>query len=143
MLFVNKHVADIICKNPEVIVIDCTYKINKYRMPLLVIIDHTALNISFYIAFVFIESEEKDNFLWVMEILKALYRHFGLKNLFVIVTDWDFAFMKAIATIFLDVKNLLYIWHINMNVLKNCKPAFKKEENWKKFNNSWHCDDTE
>ena len=68
---------------------------------------HTVLNPSFYVAFAFIESEEEENFQWVMEMLKALYRHLGLKNPCIIVTDQDFAFVKPIATTFLDVVNLL------------------------------------
>lgn len=127
MFFVNKHIANIICKNSEVIVIDYTYKINRYRILMLVIMGHTALNTSFYIVFAFIKNKEKENFLWVMEMLKTLYRHLGLKDDYIIIIDRDFAFMKAIATIFLDVENLLYIWHINMNILKIANLSLKKK----------------
>ena len=107
-------------------------------MPMLVIMGHTALNTSFYVAFGFIDNEEKDNFTWVMEMLKGLYRHLGLKDPEVIVTDRDLALMEAIANVFPEVANLLCVWHINMNVLKNCKPAFDVEEDWEKFYNAWH-----
>ena len=106
-------------------------------MPLLIIMGHTALGTSFYIAFAFLEKEEEEDFVWVLEMLKALYKHIGLKNPEVIVTDRDLALMNAIATVFETTVNLLCIWHINMNVLKNCKPAFDTEEAWKEFYNAW------
>ena len=116
---------------------DCTYKTNKYRMPLLVIMGHTALGSSFYIAFAFLESEEEESFVWVLEMLQALYRHLGLPDPSVVVIDRDLALMNAIARVFALAVVLLCIWHINMNVLKHCKPAFDTQENWKKFYDAW------
>ena len=116
---------------------DCTYKTNKYKMPLLIIMGHTALGTSFCIGFAFLEKEEEEDFTWVMEHLKALYRHLGLKDPEVIVTDRDLALMNAIATVFASSANLLCVWHVNTNVLKNCKPAFDTEEKWKEFEAAW------
>ena len=116
---------------------DCIYKINKYKMSLLIIMSHTALGINFYIAFAFLKKKKKKDFVWILEMLKALYKHIGLKNSKVIVIDRDLAFMNVIETIFETIVNLLYIWHINMNVLKNCKSTFDTEETWKKFYNAW------
>ena len=36
LFFVNKNIRDVLSKNSEVIIMDCTYKTNKYRMPLFV-----------------------------------------------------------------------------------------------------------
>ena len=106
-------------------------------MPLLVIMGHTALGTSFYIAFAFLESEEEEDFVWVLEMLKALYRHLGLSDPTVVVIDRDLALMNAIARVFALAVILLCIWHINMNVLKNCKADFDTEEEWKEFYNAW------
>jgi len=41
----------------EVILMNCIYKINKYKMSLLIIIKVIALNIIFYVAFYFMKGE--------------------------------------------------------------------------------------
>ena len=62
LFFVNKHIKKVLCKNFEVLVMDCTYKINKYGMSMLVVMNHISLSTSFYIGFAFIEKEEEKNF---------------------------------------------------------------------------------
>ena len=62
LFFVNKHVADIFRKNFEIIIMNVTYKINKYEISLFVIINYTALNNSFYIVFAFLKKKKKKNF---------------------------------------------------------------------------------
>ena len=63
LFFVNKHVAEILRKNSEVIAMNAIYKINKYDMFLVIIMGHTALDTSFYIAFAFLEKEEKKDYI--------------------------------------------------------------------------------
>lgn len=49
--------------NSEVLIIDCTYKTNKYRMSLLVISKQTIISITFYIAFAFMLDKNTKNYL--------------------------------------------------------------------------------
>ena len=46
---------------------DATYKINKYKLPLLVIIGVIVLNITFYVGFAFMSGENTENYTWVIE----------------------------------------------------------------------------
>lgn len=62
LFFVNKHIKKVLCKNSEILVMDCTYKTNRYGMPMLVVMSHTSLGTSFYIGFAFIEKKEEKNF---------------------------------------------------------------------------------
>ena len=117
---------------------DCTYKTNKYRMPLFVIMGATSLGSSFYIAFAFIDGEEELGFGWVIVQIRELYRELGLRDPVVVVTDRDLALMNAIATNYPAAVNILCVWHINRNVLKNSKPAFETHEAWKEFLAAWH-----
>ena len=57
LFFVNKHVIKILRKNLEIIAINAIYKINKYNISLIIIINHTTLNINFYIVFVFFKKK--------------------------------------------------------------------------------------
>lgn len=58
----------------EVLLLDFTYKINHYRMPLCVISGVTGLNICFYIGFAFLSSETYTDYHWVLSSLQQFYR---------------------------------------------------------------------
>lgn len=57
-LFFAHPVSVQLCKMfPCVFLLDCTYKTNRYKLPLLCIMGVTSTNRSFYAAFVFMSSE--------------------------------------------------------------------------------------
>lgn len=37
-----------------------------------------------------------------------------------------------------DSKYALYLWHIDKNMLINCKSLFNTKETWKTFYDNWH-----
>ena len=45
--------------------------------------------------------------------------------------------MKGIAQVFPNCKNVLCIWHINKNVLANCKVQFSSDD-WDDFMEQWN-----
>ncbi|KAI5427084.1 hypothetical protein KIW84_032494 [Lathyrus oleraceus] len=97
-----------------------TYKTNKYRQPLFEIVGMTSTELTFDIAFAYMESEQTENFCWVLEKLKELLvkKHSCPQ---VILTDRDLALMKAIEIVFPRSINLLCRFHINKNVGAKCK----------------------
>lgn len=138
LVFVNKLAKEILGKNSVVIVMHCTYKTNKYVMPMLVIMGHTSLYSSFYIGFAFIETEGEEDFVWILEQLTALFKALGLNEPWVIVTDKDLALMNAIKIVYPRINHLLCLCHINKNILKNCKPSFETQEQWQEFLAAWY-----
>lgn len=48
----------------HVLIMDCTYKTNRYRMPLLEIVGLTSTDMTFVVAFVYLQYEKEDNFTW-------------------------------------------------------------------------------
>ncbi|KAI5401505.1 hypothetical protein KIW84_066106 [Lathyrus oleraceus] len=105
---------------PIVLVMDSTYKTNKYRQPLFEIVGMTSTELTFAVGFAYMESEQTENFCWVLEKLKEL---FVKKDMCpqVILTDRDLALMKAIEVVFPSSINLLCRFHINKNVGAKCK----------------------
>ena len=89
---------------PEVFLLDCIYKTNKFKMPLLIIVGSTSLNTSFYVAFVFLRHEQEENFCWALQYLKAAIDTSCQSA--VLVIDRDLALMNIIASIFLDTAHL-------------------------------------
>ncbi|KAF5710300.1 mutator-like element transposase [Fusarium mundagurra] len=57
----------------EVLILDCTYKTNKYKMPLLNAIGVDACQRSFCIAFAFLSGEEEGDYNWALAQLRSIY----------------------------------------------------------------------
>ena len=89
-------------------------------MPLLEVVGVTSTEMTFAVAFAFVESEKMDNFIWVLEKVKSmLLKEDALPK--VIVTDRDLALMNAVAKVFPTSSNLLCQFHIRKNVRAKCK----------------------
>ena len=89
----------------SVLIMDCTYKTNRYRLPLLEIVGVTSTNLTFSVAFVYLEAERVDNYTWAMEKLQSLMFADRLPN--VIVTDRELALMNVGRLVFPTTTNLL------------------------------------
>ncbi|XP_052208410.1 protein FAR-RED IMPAIRED RESPONSE 1-like [Diospyros lotus] len=120
---------------PHVLIMDCTYKTNRYRYPLLQIVGVTSTELTFPVAFAFMDHEYEDNYTWAMERLQSLMG----SNIFprVVVTDRELALINAIHKVFPNATTLLCRWHISKNVLANCKKFFDRKETWEKFILDW------
>jgi hypothetical protein len=103
---------------PIVLVMDSTYKTNKYRQPLFEIVGMTSTELTFAVGFAYMESEQTENFCWVLEKLKEL---FVKKDMCpqVILTDRDLALMKAIEIVFPRSINFPCRFHINKKLVPN------------------------
>ncbi len=80
--------SQIILKNNfEVLVMNCTYKINKYKMSLFIVSDQIALHNIFYVIFCFMTKEKKNDYVWVLKQLKRLYQQLQLSDSTVLLTN--------------------------------------------------------
>jgi hypothetical protein len=55
----------------------------------------------------------------------------------VFVTNKNFELIRTLRIIFFIAHHLLCIWHVNKNVLVNCKFAFSTKEIWETFYANW------
>ena len=134
LFFVDKNIINTLRKNSEVLVMDCTYKTNRFNMPLLDIVGHTAIGTTFYIGFAFVDREKENRYTWVLDQLKSLFRSLGIRDPSVVVTDMDKGLIRALKKAYPDCKVLICIWHMNKDVRANCKPSFRgDEEAWNTF----------
>ncbi|KAL7252612.1 hypothetical protein ACSBR1_007225 [Camellia fascicularis] len=53
------------------------------------------------------------------------------------VSDRELALMNAIQVVFPTTTNLLCVWHIEKNILANCKSYFEAQEDWSTFLCTW------
>ncbi|KAH6757618.1 hypothetical protein C2S51_038766 [Perilla frutescens var. frutescens] len=57
---------------PEVLLMDCMYKTNRYRLPIFEIVGVTSTSMTFSVACVYLEAEKEDNYIWALTVLKGL-----------------------------------------------------------------------
>ena len=138
LFFVNNDVKKILRKNFEILVMNCIYKINKYDMSLMIIMSHTAIDTSFYIDFAFLEKKEQKNFEWLLNCLRCLYEYYEFKHADVIVIDRNLTLIIVLRVLYSRAKNLLCLWHVHKNFLKNCKIFFVEKNDWLEFLIVWH-----
>ena len=77
-----------------------------------------------------------------MQTLKRLFDHLHLSYPMTALTDGDKALTPALYTVFnQDVEHRinhgLCIWHLDQNVIVNCKKYFRTNEEWKVFYRRW------
>lgn len=79
LFFMFAHLESIKYANlyNRVFVLDCTYKTNRYRMPLLHIISVSPSNSTFSVAFCFMQNEQEESYIWT---LKTFF-HFSTPSL--------------------------------------------------------------
>ncbi|XP_012842287.1 PREDICTED: uncharacterized protein LOC105962517 [Erythranthe guttata] len=102
---------------PYVILMDCTYKTNRYEMPLLEIIGVTPVGRNFTIAVAFMSREDEDTYAWTLRCLRDILP-IGIEPE-VILTDRDLGLLKALSKVFPHSHHMLCLYHINRNVEAN------------------------
>jgi hypothetical protein len=107
-----------------VLMADCTYKTNRFKMPLLHFVGLSNVGKSFSVAFCFMKSETKNDYIWALKSWLDCF----LQSPNVLVTDHEEALIYASSEVFPTSHQVLCIWHMNQNILKNCKPIFSDVE---------------
>jgi hypothetical protein len=123
---------------PEILLLDCNYKTNKYGMPLLDMIGVDASQKSFCIAFAFLSGETEADYMWALEQLKSFYQQCDTPLPSVILTDCFLACINAVDALFPSSSALLCLWHANKAIVSRCKLAFSKAEEWEEFHQFWY-----
>ncbi len=114
-----------------VFLLNCTYKTNKFGMPLLNVVGIMSTYATFNVGFTFLHAENEETYAWVLEQFSEVVIP---KDLY---TDQKLALMNGITQVFLGYHNILCCWHINKNILANCKTRFSDVE-WQQFMERWN-----
>jgi hypothetical protein len=135
LMFAHPTSIELANKYNRAFVLDCTYKTNRFKMPLLHIIGVTASNLSFTIALCFMLNEGTESYTWA---LRTFFNWLSLPegHYPVLCTDRELALLGAIAIVRPLSPHLLCIWHINKNVASNTKECFT-QEGWVEFLQDW------
>ncbi|TVY74433.1 PKS-NRPS hybrid synthetase [Fusarium oxysporum f. sp. cubense] len=146
VLFAHPESVAYLQAYPDVLILDCTYKTNKYGMPLLDLIGVDSCQRSFCVAFAFLSGECEEDYFWALDRFRSLCENHRIRHPSVILTDRCLACMNAVDTCFPSSRPLLCLWHVNKAVLHYCQPGFTRQtqgdnpgiEAWDEFYGHWH-----
>ncbi|OVA14298.1 hypothetical protein BVC80_9021g23 [Macleaya cordata] len=121
---------------PSVLMVDFTYKTNRFKVPLLHVVGVTSTGRSFTVAYAFIDADTEEHFSWALTQLKSLFSPNNLPSVF--ITDREPALMNAIDVVFPGASRLLCTSHMTRDVVASCKKAFEEnDEMWNDFFRDW------
>ena len=133
LFFCHKSSAKLVDSFNNVFIMDCTYKTNRYGMPLLNIVGITSTYQSFNAGFAFLSAETEYEYVW------ALTEFAKIAQPKVIITDREMSLMNAIRIVYPTCANLLCVWHINKNILANTKDnSWNIDEEFERFMKEWN-----
>ncbi|MCH90815.1 protein FAR1-RELATED SEQUENCE 6, partial [Trifolium medium] len=111
----TETISDIFFAHPEsiklfnlfhiVLVMESTYKTNKYGFPLLEFVGNTSTEQTFSVGFAFMTAEKEDHFIWALQKCRDLLR--CADDVKVVVTDREGALMNAVEKVFPKATDLL------------------------------------
>ena len=138
--FVPPHAIEFIANNGSVMFFDCTYKTNRYNMPLLHIVAVTPFNTTMSIGFSFLSGEKKEDYDKAFKHLSEIFGEFFCPH--VVISDRELALIANFETYLSNSKHILCRWHINKNIVAKCKRFFTVDDNLDAFmsdcNNLWN-----
>lgn len=118
LFFAHDEAIDLAQENPDVILIDATYRMNRYNMPLLHFMAVTAVGRTTSIALCFLPAENETTYRKAIQAFKDLVM--GEIKIEVFLTDDEAALKTALSVIFPGVPQLLCLWHISGQRPKSC-----------------------
>ena len=112
--------------NSEVLILDSTYRTNRYKMPLVNIVGITPCNKSFFAGSAFLPSEKVLDYEWVFEAIEEVYDVLKLPYPKTFVTDGDPHIATALQRVFPGANHILCLWHINSNIQIRILPIIRR-----------------
>jgi len=100
----------------DIIIVDATYRVNKYKLPLVLFtgFDYRGKNVLLGVAIVNDETEETYD--WVFRSFFKLHLQRMPK---IIVTDHDLAIQAVLIKTYPEITHILCMWHTIQNLKKN------------------------
>jgi len=134
LMFAHPECVELLNLFPYVLLMDATYKTNRYYMPLVQVIGVTSTGQNFHIAFAFLKDEKKESFVWFLKEVRRILQ--GVKP-GVIITDRELAAMNALEDVFPGIPHMLCRRHINENVEVYLRKLTGKKSFWFTFKKRW------
>jgi hypothetical protein len=90
-------------EHPNVIMLDCTYKTNKFNMPSLYIVGIASMNTTYDIAYCVLLNKEEVLYDFAVSCLKLLLNTEAERSPLIFITDYEVALKNSLQAYFLEV----------------------------------------
>jgi hypothetical protein len=133
IFFTPNEMIDIAQASPDVILIDATYRTNKYNLPGIHFMAVTAVGMTASIGLALVANEKEPLYTLAVSTFRELVM--GDAHIEVFLTDDEDALRNAISEVYPGITQLLCLWHINKNILMKVHqtwivhPEFSDETN--------------
>jgi hypothetical protein len=108
----------------DVVLLDSTYRTNRFSLPLVVISGVTNEGLNTIFAFALISNENQASYDWLLRSLVVS----GGRQPGIIITDADKAIIMSIKTVLTSSRHTLCEWHINQNFKKHLAGLRKNKD---------------
>ena len=122
LFFAHQKQIELLLANPDVLLMECTYRTNKHKLPLLHILGCTNLQTFFSAGFCFLSNETHADYHWAIAnyLLKT-----GVQQPRVFISDQEEALKMSARALVPGVPQLLCVWHINKNVQTKAQQVWR------------------
>ena len=121
---------------PDALLLDCTFKTNKYNMPLLNLLGSNGNNRTIHLGIALMQKQDTEAFSWVFDNLKAKFDTMGI-TIRIFVTDNDGACINALNSTFNSPKIAMCRWHMNKDVLSYIRTVLNVDFGRRRQGRSW------
>lgn len=128
LFFAHPESFEVIRANPDVIMLDCTYKSNKFKMPFLHIVGMTSMGTTYDVAYCFMPDEKKPSYIFAVQALRELLLEKCGISPKIVLTDDCRELKDALAAIFPNLCQRLCIWHLNKHVQTEAVLAWDRRD---------------
>lgn len=123
----HKSALELLRRYHYVLFMDCTYKTNRYGMPMMDIVGVTPINKTFFVGFGFVKDEKEPSLTFLLRNLRDIYRNLNLPDPRTFLIDKDEALMNSIKAVFPSTDFMLCLWHVNKNILAKSRSFFRRD----------------
>lgn len=135
LFFAHPTAMKLLKLNPDVLLLDTTYKTNRFNMPLFRMVGSTSVGTTFDIAFAFVPNESIETYTWCVDCLVELLELCQVtEHVKCLVTDQEDNLKKPLSEALPQAAQILCQWHVCNNVLTKAqktwqtKPGASKDE---------------
>ncbi|OWY49387.1 Transcription factor FAR1-related protein [Alternaria alternata] len=113
LFFAHQKQIEMVRANPDVLLMNCTYQTDKYKLPLLHIIGCTNLQTFYSAGFCFLTNQTQADYHWA---IANFLLETSVQKPRVFISDQEEALKTTARSLLPEVPQLLCVWHINKNV---------------------------
>ncbi|KAG9189955.1 hypothetical protein G6011_06823 [Alternaria panax] len=122
LFFAHRKQVEMLRANPDVLLVDCAYLTNKYKLPLLHILGCTNLQTFYSAGFCFLTNQTEADYHWA---IASFLLETGVQEPRVFISDQEEALKTTARSLLPEVPQLLCVWYINQNVQTKAQQTWR------------------